>query len=408
MYSSTCATTPLLCAAIQQRHYNRQRRPLHTACRRRIIELYCCACKSVLVPVLHCGFCSVLTLPAGLLHKCICIFAGPLLGSGSFGRVYAARWQDADVAVKIIPCRTADLQRVLHEAQIMLRLRHSNVVGAITYAVKTSVTACVAPSRDTDASTGCKVCVLVPAVTLTPNCNSLISQGWQDGAVSPHTWIVYMFKHQQATHCSLNPIHQHNCICLIARLVPAQVGSSVSATPCSSTVGLNTPPPAPRCQDACGTSVCSAATTASTGTSHHGSGSSSNSWLAKLGLPAAGTSCGSGLHRTAANIPRQATTASDAADIESGLPTSSHSSAASSARTARSTHGVRWSDQAATAVGTDSGHSSSASRSCRSRSVAGSLPSSMQLPSGCIDMPDAGQSSTGGATGGDAEVSALT
>lgn len=64
--------------------------------------------------------------------------AGPLLGSGSFGRVYAARWRDADVAVKIIPCRKAELQRVLQEAQTMLRLRHANVVGALTYAVVTS------------------------------------------------------------------------------------------------------------------------------------------------------------------------------------------------------------------------------------------------------------------------------
>jgi hypothetical protein len=42
------------------------------------------------------------------------------------------------VAVKIIPCRAADLQRVLQEAQTMLRLQHSNVVCALTYAVMTS------------------------------------------------------------------------------------------------------------------------------------------------------------------------------------------------------------------------------------------------------------------------------
>jgi serine/threonine protein kinase len=50
-----------------------------------------------------------------------------LLGAGSYGKVYAARWHGQDVAVKIIHCLPDELQRVLREAEIMLQLDHPNV-----------------------------------------------------------------------------------------------------------------------------------------------------------------------------------------------------------------------------------------------------------------------------------------
>jgi serine/threonine protein kinase len=50
-----------------------------------------------------------------------------LLGAGSYGKVYAAKWHGQEVAVKVIHCLPDELQRVLREAEIMLQLHHPNV-----------------------------------------------------------------------------------------------------------------------------------------------------------------------------------------------------------------------------------------------------------------------------------------
>eukprot|EP00878_Enallax_costatus_P017735 GHUV01018633.1.p1 GENE.GHUV01018633.1~~GHUV01018633.1.p1 ORF type:complete len:586 (+),score=150.76 GHUV01018633.1:908-2665(+) len=58
---------------------------------------------------------------------------GALLGSGSFGRVYRARWVDRDVAVKVIEHDRAMAEAVANEVQLMLSCNHPNVVRAYHY-----------------------------------------------------------------------------------------------------------------------------------------------------------------------------------------------------------------------------------------------------------------------------------
>lgn len=61
---------------------------------------------------------------------------GELLGSGSFGRVYKARWNGQDVAVKVIEHCESTMYAVEHEAALMLSLNHENIVRAyhfVTY-----------------------------------------------------------------------------------------------------------------------------------------------------------------------------------------------------------------------------------------------------------------------------------
>ncbi|WIA37005.1 hypothetical protein OEZ86_008242 [Tetradesmus obliquus] len=59
---------------------------------------------------------------------------GELLGSGSFGRVYKARWNGQDVAVKVIEHCESTMYAVEHEAALMLSLNHENIgsLGALS------------------------------------------------------------------------------------------------------------------------------------------------------------------------------------------------------------------------------------------------------------------------------------
>lgn len=54
---------------------------------------------------------------------------GKLLGFGSFGRVYQAVWNGADVAIKIIVHRQGFDRKIEEEAELSLSLRHPNVVS---------------------------------------------------------------------------------------------------------------------------------------------------------------------------------------------------------------------------------------------------------------------------------------
>lgn len=71
-----------------------------------------------------------------------------MLGYGSFGKVFRAKWNDADVAVKII-AHVAGMQtkRIEEEAELSLTLRHPNVVS--TYFHVTRVRGGLAGGRAT-------------------------------------------------------------------------------------------------------------------------------------------------------------------------------------------------------------------------------------------------------------------
>eukprot|EP00775_Hariotina_reticulata_P005331 gene5331-5567_t len=64
------------------------------------------------------------------------IAVGVLLGAGSFGRVYKGRWHSKDVAVKVINCQPRDLDVVLREADVMMKLQHEYVVKCLSCQVK--------------------------------------------------------------------------------------------------------------------------------------------------------------------------------------------------------------------------------------------------------------------------------
>ncbi len=50
------------------------------------------------------------------------IIAGPLLGAGSYGRVYRGRWRDRDVAVKVLQHNSARAARVSVECDLVMGL----------------------------------------------------------------------------------------------------------------------------------------------------------------------------------------------------------------------------------------------------------------------------------------------
>ncbi|KAF8065521.1 STY13 [Scenedesmus sp. PABB004] len=58
------------------------------------------------------------------------IHLGECLGAGSFARVFRGRWRNADVAVKVISHDSTASEAVRREVELMLRMRHPNVVGA--------------------------------------------------------------------------------------------------------------------------------------------------------------------------------------------------------------------------------------------------------------------------------------
>ncbi|WIA36739.1 hypothetical protein OEZ86_008009 [Tetradesmus obliquus] len=55
---------------------------------------------------------------------------GPLLGAGSFARVFKAKWAGLDVAVKVIQHDTSTAEAVANEVQLMMQLNHPNIVRA--------------------------------------------------------------------------------------------------------------------------------------------------------------------------------------------------------------------------------------------------------------------------------------
>lgn len=68
---------------------------------------------------------------------------GPMIGSGSFGRVYRGQWRDRVVAVKIIDCTlgggkqngTSAAEVALHEAELSRNLDHPCIVKTLEYAM---------------------------------------------------------------------------------------------------------------------------------------------------------------------------------------------------------------------------------------------------------------------------------
>eukprot|EP00878_Enallax_costatus_P011784 GHUV01012300.1.p1 GENE.GHUV01012300.1~~GHUV01012300.1.p1 ORF type:complete len:615 (+),score=126.07 GHUV01012300.1:446-2290(+) len=63
------------------------------------------------------------------------ISLGVLIGAGSFGRVYRARWHSTEVAVKVMTCSPAELPKVLREAELMMSMQHDNIVRALNCSV---------------------------------------------------------------------------------------------------------------------------------------------------------------------------------------------------------------------------------------------------------------------------------
>ncbi|KAF8061383.1 roco8 [Scenedesmus sp. PABB004] len=74
---------------------------------------------------------SSLTTPLISAGPCEPIEFGELLGAGSYGRVYKARWAGLDVAVKVIEHDAAASEAVETEASLMLSINHPNVLRAL-------------------------------------------------------------------------------------------------------------------------------------------------------------------------------------------------------------------------------------------------------------------------------------
>jgi serine/threonine protein kinase len=87
---------------------------------------------------------------------CWCRLAGELLDAGSFGRVYRARWNGADVAVKVIAHEAARAEEVENEVLLLMGLQHECIVAAyhyVTYARSSdSAAAAAAPAAAAEGS----------------------------------------------------------------------------------------------------------------------------------------------------------------------------------------------------------------------------------------------------------------
>jgi hypothetical protein len=64
---------------------------------------------------------------------CCNLPAGELLGAGSFGRVYKGRWNNMDVAVKVIEHDATSALEVENEVLLMMGLQHECIVAAYHY-----------------------------------------------------------------------------------------------------------------------------------------------------------------------------------------------------------------------------------------------------------------------------------
>ncbi|WIA34792.1 hypothetical protein OEZ86_013095 [Tetradesmus obliquus] len=64
---------------------------------------------------------------------------GELIGSGSYGMVYKARWAGRQVAVKVIEHDTSAAAAVTNEIQLLLSFNHPNIVKAHHYATYTQI-----------------------------------------------------------------------------------------------------------------------------------------------------------------------------------------------------------------------------------------------------------------------------
>eukprot|EP00775_Hariotina_reticulata_P011713 gene11713-11858_t len=73
---------------------------------------------------------SVCTSPLIDQVKDTNIVFGACLGSGSYGRVYKARWAARDVAVKVIEYTSDTAAAVLNEVQLLMSFSHPNIVRA--------------------------------------------------------------------------------------------------------------------------------------------------------------------------------------------------------------------------------------------------------------------------------------
>jgi serine/threonine protein kinase len=84
---------------------------------------------------------------------------GPLLGAGSFGRVYRGTWRGREVAVKVIDHHDGgELADVFREAELLLSLNHDNIVKAYSFITCTWIDPASQPSGETSsrkASPGC-------------------------------------------------------------------------------------------------------------------------------------------------------------------------------------------------------------------------------------------------------------
>jgi serine/threonine protein kinase len=68
-----------------------------------------------------------------LVAACCQNVAGDLLGAGSFGSVYKGRWNNTDVAVKVIQHDAAQAEEVENEVLLMMGLQHECIVAAYHY-----------------------------------------------------------------------------------------------------------------------------------------------------------------------------------------------------------------------------------------------------------------------------------
>lgn len=74
---------------------------------------------------------SLLTLPIYSPHSTPAALARTFTSSLHSCRVFKGRWHGMDVAVKVMdPCTPETLPRVLKEAEVMMGLKHQNIVTA--------------------------------------------------------------------------------------------------------------------------------------------------------------------------------------------------------------------------------------------------------------------------------------